>query len=190
MASSLSHSTHSTSTSKTGWSTRRIATTALFCALSLISSFIEIPIFPPAPWLTYDPSGAIAFVSGITFGPATAVVVIVLSWIVNMLFRFNPYGVLMAILASLTLVLPAAAIYRRNRTTKSFVIACVVGGIISLAACIIGNIIVTPLYTAVDVAAVMGMIVPILVPFNLLKIIINCVICALVMKPVAKAIER
>ena len=66
----------------------------------------------------------------------------------------------------------------------------VLGGVISLALCIVCNIVVTPLYTAVSTEAVIGMIVPILVPFNLMKIVLNCVLCALVMKPMAKVLVQ
>lgn len=34
------------------------------------------------------------------------------------------------------------------------------------------------------------MIVPNLVPFNLMKIVLNCVLCALVMKPMAKVLVQ
>lgn len=186
----FAHDAHSTTAARGGWSTQRIATTALFCALSLVTSFIEVPVFPPAPYLTYDPSGAVAFVAGVAFGPATAIVTIVLSWLVHLLFAFNPWGVLMAIIANLTLVVPAVLIYRRVRTRGGFVAACVVGAVVSLAACVVGNVIVTPLYSAVDTQTVINMIVPILTPFNLIKIALNCVICAAVMGPVTKALER
>ena len=127
-----SHDTHST-TAGGGWSTRRIATTALFCALSLILSFVEVPIFPPAPWLMYDPSCVAALVAGLAFGPVTGALVVVLSWLLHLIFQFSPWGVLMAVI---------------------------------------------------------GMIVPILAPFNLMKIVLNCVLCALVMKPMAKVLVQ
>ena len=106
------HDTHST-TAGSGWSTRRIAVTALFCALSLITSFIEIPIFPPAPWLEYDPSCVVALVAGLAFGPATGTIVVVLSWLVHLVFQFSPWGVLMAIAANVSLVVPCSLIARK-----------------------------------------------------------------------------
>ena len=184
-----SHDTHSTTTGA-GWSTRRIATTALFCALALILSFVEVPIFPPAPWLKYDPSCVAALVAGLAFGPATGGIVVVLSWVLHLIFSFDPWGVLMAIIANIALVLPCALIWRRNRTTRGLVCGMVAGGVVSLALCVACNIVVTPLYTAVSTEAVISMIVPILLPFNLMKIVLNCVLCALVMKPAAKALEQ
>ena len=66
----------------------------------------------------------------------------------------------------------------------------VVGAVIALAACIGGNIVVTPLYTAVSTADVIAMIVPILLPFNALKIVINCVVTALIQKPISQIVSR
>ena len=184
----ISHDTHST-TSGGAWSTRRIATTALLCALAFVLTFVEIPIFPPAPWLMYDPSGIVAFVAALVFGPSTGAVVGVLPWVLKTLFSFNPWGHLMAMLATVTLVVPAALIARRVSGTRGLVAGMVVGSVIAIAACVAGNIVVTPLYTAVSTADVIGMVVPILLPFNVLKVALNCVVTALVQRPVAGVVS-
>lgn len=185
----VSHDTHST-TSGGAWSTRRIATTALLCALAFVLTFVEVPIFPPAPWLMYDPSGIVAFVAALIYGPATGTVVAVLPWVLKTLFSFNPWGHLMAILAGVALCVPAALIARRLGGARGLALGMAVGGVVSLAACILGNIVVTPLYTAVSTADVVAMIVPILLPFNLLKIVLNCVVTALIHKPVSALVSR
>ena len=185
----VSHDTHSTTSGGT-WSTRRIATTALLCALAFVLTFVEVPIFPPAPWLMYDPSGIVAFVAALIYGPATGTVVAVLPWVLKTLFSFNPWGHLMAILAGVALCVPAAIIARRMGGTRGLVAGMVAGAVIALAACIVGNIIVTPLYTAVSTADVIAMIVPILLPFNALKIVINCVVAGLIQKPVSQMVSK
>lgn len=185
----VSHDTHST-TSGGSWSTRRIATTALLCALAFVLTFVEIPIFPPAPWLMYDPSGIVAFVAALVFGPSTGAIVAVLPWVLKTLFSFNPYGHLMAILAGVALCVPAALVARRVGGTRGLVAGMVVGAVVAVAACVVGNIIVTPLYTAVSTADVIAMIAPILLPFNALKILINCVVTALVQRPVSALVSR
>ena len=184
-----SHDTHSTTVGG-AWSTRRIAITALFCALAFVLTFVEIPIFPPAPWLMYDPSGIVAFVAALAFGPSTGAVVAVLPWVLKTLFSFNPYGHVMAILAGLTLVLPAALIARRVSGPRGLALGMLVGAAASVVACVLGNIVITPLYTAVSTADVIAMIVPILLPFNALKIVINCVVTALIQKPIAQIVSR
>ena len=185
----VSNDNHST-TSGGAWSTRRIATTALFCALAFVLTFVEIPIFPPAPWLMYDPSGIVAFVAALAFGPSTGAIVVILPWVLKTLFSFNVWGHLMAIVAGVALCVPAAIIARRVGGTRGLIAGMVVGAVIALAACIGGNIVVTPHYTAVSTADVIAMIVPILLPFNALKIVINCVVTALIQKPISQIVSR
>ena len=190
MSTHSAHSSHSTSSQSGGWSTRRIATTALLCALSFVLTFVEFPIFPPAPWLMYDPSGIVAFVAALAFGPSTGAVTVVLPWVLKTLFSFNPWGHLMAIVAGVALCVPAALVARRVQGPRGLALGMALGAVCSLVACVIGNIIVTPLYTAVSVSDVIAMIVPILLPFNAIKIALNCVVTVLVSRPVAQIVSR
>ena len=190
MSTHSAHSSHSTSSQSGSWSTRRIATTALLCALSFVLTFVEFPIFPPAPWLMYDPSGIVAFVAALAFGPSTGAVTVVLPWVLKTLFSFNPWGHLMAIVAGVALCVPAALVARRVQGPRGLALGMALGAVCSLVACVIGNIIVTPLYTAVSVSDVIAMIVPILLPFNAIKIALNCVVTVLVSRPVAQIVSR
>lgn len=189
-ASSLSrHDTHSTTDQGSGWSTKRIAVTALFCALAAIATlFLEFPIIPGVQWLQYDPSGIVALIAGFAFGPATGAVVSVLPYLVHLATASGIYGTVMAILATLSLVLPASLVYRRNTTLKGAIAGMAVGAVVCLAACNLGNLLITPFYAGMPVDAVVALIVPALLPFNLAKIAINCVVTALIYKPVSKAL--
>lgn len=176
-----SHST--TGTTSGGWSTQRLAVTALFVALAMVASYVEIGIFPPAPYLKYDPSGVVQLVAGLAFGPATGALVAVLSWLPHLFM--DPFGGLMGILCALALTVPTALVYEKTRSRKGSLLGMVLGAVVTLVVAIVGNIIVTPLYASVTTADVIAMIVPILLPFNLLKVALNCVVTQLVYKPVS-----
>ena len=185
---SMRHDTHST-TERRGWSTKRIAVTALFCAVSAIATlFLEFPILPGVTWLKYDPSGIVALIAGFAFGPATAAAVSVIPNLVHLATASGIYGVIMAVLATFTLAVPAALVYRHDTSLRGAILGMAVGAVVCLAACILGNVVVTPFYAGMPVDAVIALIVPALLPFNLLKIALNCVVCALVYKPVTKAL--
>ncbi len=189
ISSTSRHDTHATSRSD-GWSTKRIAVTALLCAVAAICTlFIEFPILPGVTFLKYDPSAIVALVAGFAFGPATGVVVSVLPYLVHLATQSGLYGTFMAIVATLSLVLPASLVYQRMTSMRGAVIGMVVGAVVCLACCILANIVVTPLYMGAPRETVIGMIVPVLVPFNVLKIAINCVVTALVYKPLSKALQ-
>nr|WP_302691169.1 ECF transporter S component [uncultured Bifidobacterium sp.] len=180
---------HSTGVADSGrWSTKRIAMYALFVALSVAVSFVEFPIVPGVEWLKYDPSGIVSLVAGFAYGPAAAVIVSVLGFLPH-LFT-NPWGTLMAVLVALALSVPAALIYRRNKTRKGAVIGIIVGAIAALAMAIVGNIIVTPFYAHMTTAQVVALIVPALLPFNALKFTIHGVVTFLIYKPISNLLNR
>lgn len=180
---------HSTGVADSGrWSTKRIAMYALFVALSMAVSFVEFPIVPGVEWLKYDPSGIVSLVAGFAYGPAAAVIVSVLGFLPH-LFT-NPWGTLMAVLVALALSVPAALIYRRNKTRKGAVIGIIVGAIAALAVAIVGNVIVTPFYAHMTTAQVVALIVPALLPFNALKFTIHGVVTFLIYKPISNLLNR
>ena len=180
---------HSTGVADSGrWSTKRIAMYALFVALSMAVSFVEFPVVPGVEWLKYDPSGIVSLVAGFAYGPAAAVIVSVLGFLPH-LFT-NPWGTLMAVLVALALSVPAALIYRRNKTRKGAVIGIIVGAIAALAMAIVGNIIVTPFYAHMTTAQVVALIVPALLPFNALKFTIHGVVTFLIYKPISNLLNR
>ena len=180
---------HSTGLADSGrWSTKRIAMYALFVALSMAVSFVEFPIVPGVEWLKYDPSGIVSLVAGFAYGPAAAVIVSVLGFLPH-LFT-NPWGTLMAVLVALALSVPAALIYRRNKTRKGAVIGIIVGAIAALAVAIVGNMIVTPFYAHMTTAQVVALIVPALLPFNALKFTIHGVVTFLIYKPISNLLNR
>lgn len=187
--SSTRHDTHST-TAAGGWSTKRIAVTALFCAVAAICTlFIEFPILPGVTFLKYDPSAIPALIAGFAFGPGTGAVVSILPYLVHLATESGLYGTIMAIIATITLVLPASLVYQRNTTMRGAIMGLVIGAAVCLAAVILANIIVTPLYMGAPRETVIGMIVPVLLPFNVIKIALNCIVTALVYKPISKALE-
>lgn len=183
------HDAHATTEQGSGWSTKRIAVTALFCAVAAICTlFLQFPILPGVTFLKYDPSAIIALIAGFAFGPATGAVVSTVSYLPHAATETGVYGMIMAIIATLSLVLPASLVYKRNTTFKGALIGMGVGSVVCLACCIGANLIITPIYMGAPTQAVIDMIVPTLLPFNVLKIAINCVVTAFVYKPITKAL--
>lgn len=191
ISSSSRHDSHSTTVQGAGWSTKRIAITALFCAVAAICTlFLEFPILPGVTFLKYDPSAIIALIAGFAFGPATGAVVSTVSYLPHIATQSGLYGMVMAIIATLSLVLPASLVYKRNTTFKGAIAGMAIGAVACLACCIAANVVITPIYMGAPTQVVVDMIVPTLLPFNLIKIAINCVVTALVYKPVAKALAN
>nr|WP_236028038.1 ECF transporter S component [Bifidobacterium pongonis] len=180
---------HSTGVADHGrWSTRRIAMYALFVALAMAASLIELPIFPAAPWLKYDPSGIVCLVAGFAFGPYAAAIVSILGFMPHVFT--SPWGALMGMLVALAISVPASLVYRRNRTRGGAMRGMALGMAIALVVALISNLLVTPLYAHMTMAQVAAMILPILLPFNLLKFAIHAVVTFLIYKPITTLLDR
>ncbi|MGI6756249.1 MAG: ECF transporter S component [Atopobiaceae bacterium] len=188
---SLAHDTHATTSPNGGWSTKRIAVCALFCAISAVCTlFLEFPIMPGVEWLRYDPSGVVALLAGFSFGPAVGAIVSILPYFVHLGTSGGIYGTIMAILATFALVMPAALTYRKIQSIKGAIVGMAIGAIVCLVAVIVGNLVFTPLYSGMPIEAVQALILPVLVPFNVMKIALNCVLGGLLLMPVSKAISQ
>nr|WP_158520403.1 ECF transporter S component [Bombiscardovia coagulans] len=180
---------HSTGASRTGrWSTQRIAIYAMFVALTILVSFFSFPIFQMAPFLTYDPSGIVVLVAGFAFGPAAAVIVSVLGFLPHIFS--DPFGAMISIVVALALSVPSAYIYQKIRTRKGALLGISVGAVAALIVAIGCNIIITPFYAHLSMQAVLHMIVPILLPFNVIKFTIHGVVTFLIYKPVSNLVNR
>lgn len=166
----------------------RVSLCALFCGAALLLSFIEIPLIPAAPFLKYDPSTIMALVAGLAFGPATGAVVAVLPWCVHLFIE--PVGAFIALLTALCVTLATAWLYALRRTKVQGVFALIVGAIVQVALALLLNLWLTPLYTGISFEAVCALIVPFLLPFNVVKAALNASVTFIVYKPLSRVIGQ
>lgn len=170
------------------WDTRQLVTMALMCAIGVLLSFIEFPLLPGVTWLKYDASAMPAMVCGFAYGPGAGLAVGVVGAILHGILMADFSGALMNILVVAGLVVPAAIVYKRMHTWKGAIIGLVISVIAATIMAILGNLVVTPLYLGVPLEAVVDMIIPILIPFNLAKAGINSVLTVIVYKAISNLI--
>jgi len=167
---------------------KKIALAALFTAASLILSFVQIPIFPAAPWLMYDPSGIACLIAALAFGPKLGAAVAIISWMPRVFL--DPFGAPMGMLSTCAFVIPAAIMYAKGgHSRRASVVGMALGSVVSIALACAMNLVVTPLYTAITVQEVAAMILPILLPFNVLKMIINTAAGQVLLAPCANVLK-
>lgn len=170
------------------WSTRQLVTMALMCAIGTLLSFIEFPLLPGVTWLKFDASNMPAMVAGFAYGPAGGVAVGIVTAIIHGLLMADFTGALMNILVVTCFVLPAALIYKKKRTYKFAIIGLVFSIIAGVIGSIIGNLLLTPSWLGVPFDAVVALIIPVLIPFNLLKGLLNSVVTLIVYKSISNII--
>ena len=172
--------------------TARLSKMAMLAAISLaLVLVVRIP-FPPAPFLVYDPADIPIIISGFAFGPLSGIAItVVVSFIQAFaLVGDGIIGFFMHVVATGSYVLVAGLIYKGHKTKKMAVVALIAGTLTMTVTMIGWNLIITPIYMRVPVEAVIAMIIPILLPFNLLKAGVNSVVAFLVYKPIARFLHR
>ena len=176
-------STPNTPTKNTNaWSTKQLVTMALMCAIGVLLSFIEFPLLPGVT------SNMPAMVSGFAFGPGAGVAVGILTAIIHGLLMADFTGALMNVLTVTCFVLPAAITYKKKRTYPAAIGGLALSIIAAMAGAVVGNLIVTPMWLGVPFEAVTAMIIPILIPFNLLKGLLNAVLTLVIYKSISNLI--
>ena len=170
------------------WGTRQLVTMALLCAIGVLLSFIEFPLIPGVTWLKYDASAMPAMVCGFAFGAGGGLAVGIAGAIIHGILMADFSGAVMNILVVIGFVVPASLIYRQGRTFPRAIIGLIASVICAVIMAIVGNLVITPAYLGVPMDAVIAMILPILVPFNLAKGIINAVLTLAVYKSISNLI--
>ena len=161
-------------------------------AISLVLVLlIRIP-FPPAPFLVYDPADVPIFIGTFAFGPmAGLLITVVVSAIQSIALGGDGIiGFIMHVLATGSFVVLAGNLYNRNKTKKGAVLALVCGCLIMTGTMLLWNALITPWFMGVPRKAVLGMLMPIILPFNLLKAGINSVITFITYKSIARFLHR
>lgn len=170
------------------WSTRQLVTMALMCAISALFSFVQIPLFPPAPFLTYDPSLVPAMVCGFVFGPGSGFVVGAVAAVIHGLMLGEWVGSLMNICATLFFVLLAAFIYQRNRTFKGAVLGLVAGCVLATVGAVLANCTIGVAFWYGSLDVILPLLLSAVVPFNIIKTVLNSVLTLLVYKSVSNMV--
>ncbi|MDR1952952.1 MAG: ECF transporter S component [Clostridiales Family XIII bacterium] len=173
--------------------TVKLTKMGMLVAISVVFSFIHFPILPTAPFLEYELSDIPILVGGFVFGPVAGLVIAVVSILLHDLIAGSssgPYGTIMHIIAVGVCVLVSAFIYKKKKTKKGACIALCAGGLAMTAVMLPANLVITPLFMGLPISAVREMLLPAILPFNLIKAALNAVIVYIFYKMVSPFLHR
>ena len=102
----------------------------------------------------------------------------------------GPIGALMNLLSTCCFACTASFIYKRNRTMRGAIMSLAVGCVTMVAAMLLWNWLITPLYLGYERDVVAGMLVPVFLPFNLLKGGLNTAFVLFLYKPLVTALRK
>jgi len=149
--------------------TSKLTTLAMLSAISYI--VMAVGRIPVVLFLKYDPKDVIITIGGFIFGPLSAFVISLLVSFVEMLTVSDTgiIGFVMNVISTCAFACTAAYIYQRNRTLKGAIGGLISGSILMTAVMLLWNYIITPIYLGYPREAVVKLLVPAILPFNLLK---------------------
>lgn len=170
--------------------TKKVTTIAMLCALSYI--VMAVGRIPIVMFLSYDPKDVIITIGGFIFGPLSAALISLIVSFVEMLSVSDtgPIGLIMNVLATCAFSCTAAYFYKKNHSLKGAVIGLVLGTLSMTAVMLLWNYLITPMYLGYPREAVAAMLVPMFLPFNLLKGGLNAAITMLLYKPVVSGLRK
>lgn len=150
----------------------RIAFIGIMAGLSLVLMLVRFPLVPSAGWLEYDLGDIPILLTAIVAGPIPALFTLLITVLIEMvtISKGGFWGMIMHLLATGSMILILSAIYRRRPTNKSLIAGLVMAALTLVAVMIPMNLVITPLFMpGMSARDVLPMIVPILLPFNLMK---------------------
>ncbi len=170
--------------------TNQLITLAMLSAIAYI--VMAIGRIPIVLFLKYDPKDVVITIGGFIYGPLSAFIISVLVSFVEMLTVSDTgvIGLIMNIISTCSFACTAAYIYKKNRTLKGAIIGLVTGSLFATLVMLLWNYLITPLYLGYPREAVVKLLLPAFLPFNLLKGSLNAAITMLLYKPIVTTLRK
>ena len=162
----------------------------MLCALAyIIVAFVRIPA---VMFLKYEPKDVVITIGGFLYGPlASLTMSIVVSFIEMITISDTGWiGFAMNVLSTAAFACTAAYLYKRKHTLSGAVIGLIVGSLLMTVVMVAWNYLLTPIYMATPRSEVATMLLPVFVPFNLIKGILNAAITALLFRPLVQTLRK
>jgi riboflavin transporter FmnP len=155
---------------------KEMATLGILSAIGIVLGlWVMIPLIPSAPFLKYDPADVPIFLGALMFGPVAGVMMTVVVSVVHSLFEgvSGISGLIMHVAATGCAALVIGVVYRGRKTRLGSIVGVLCGALAMTVLMVPLNLVVTPLFTGWPVQAVAELLLPAIIPFNVLKAGIN-----------------
>lgn len=170
--------------------TKKLTVLAMLCAFAYVAMvFLR---FPVVLFLKYEPKDVIITIGGFLYGPLAAFAVSVVVSFIEMLTVSDTgwIGMIMNILSTCSFACTAAFFYKRRHNLTGAFTGLVIGTVLMVAVMLDWNYILTPLYMGQSRADIAAMLVPVFLPFNLIKGGLNGAFTALLYRPLVQGLRK
>lgn len=172
------------------WDTKKLTVLAMLTALAFIVALVQIPtgLFI----LRYEAKDVIITIGGFIYGPLAVIAMSVVLSLIEMVTVSDTgwFGFVMNVIATCTFACTAAFVYSKWRTLTGAAIGLVAGIAVNVPVMLLWNYLIVPLFTPhISREVVMGMLIPVFLPFNLIKGALNAAMIMMLYKPIKTALE-
>lgn len=169
---------------------KKLTVLAMLSAIAYVA--VALLRFPVVLFLSYEPKDVIIAIGGFLYGPLAALSISVIVSLIEMLTISSTgwIGFVMNVLSSAAFAGVAALVYRKKRTLGGAVLGLCLGVVCMAGTMVLWNYLITPLYMGTSRADVAAMLLPIILPFNLLKGCLNGALTALLYRPVVQGLRH
>lgn len=169
---------------------KKLVVMAMLAAVSVVLVWaVHVPLIPMVSFLEYDPADVPILIAALAYGPVAGVVLTVVVSVIQGLTvsaASGLYGILMHVIATSTLVLVAGGVYRLRHTRGGGALGLVLGTLAMGLVMMPANHFITPHFMGQPVAVVDALLLPGILPFNLIKAGLNSGITFVVYKVVSR----
>ncbi len=167
---------------------RGLVLMAVFSALAFAAMFV---FRFNVTFLTFDLKDSVITIAGLLLGPWAAATVSLLVATLEFITIGDTgwYGFLMNFTSSVTFSVVCAVVYRYNKKLSGAIISLASGVVALVAVMLTMNLVITPFYMGAPRSAVIDMIPTLLLPFNLIKGLVNASMVLILYKPVCRAMQ-
>ncbi len=176
------------------FSVKKLVTMAVLAALSIVlMMFIKFPIIPAVPDLIYEPADVPILIGTFLFGPLSGLLITVVVSVIQAFTTPNGNGLVgffMHVAATGTFVITAGLIYRKFHKISGAIIALIAGTLAMTAIMIPVNLIIMPRFYSIPIDVVKGLLIPGIIPFNLIKAGLNSALTFVIYKRISKIVHK
>ena len=170
--------------------TRKLTMTGMLCALAYVAVLVgRVPI---VLFLKYDPKDVIIVIGGFLFGPLTSMAISLIVSMVQMvtISANGILGCMMNIISSCSFACTAAYAYKRKHTLPGAMFGLFCGCVCQVVTMMLWNYLIAPIYMGYPREAVVELLLPAFLPFNVIKSGLNAAITMILYKPVVTVLRR
>lgn len=173
--------------------TKKTAALGMLAAVAYVAMLVgRFSLIPAVPFLLYDPKDVIIVIGGFIWGPFSAFIISLVVSLVEMVTVSDTglIGCAMNIISTCSFACTAAYIYKKRCTIDGAIISLFAGVIFMVAVMVLWNYVLTPIYMKIPRAEVVKLLLPAILPFNLIKGSLNAGLTILLYKPIVLGLRK